>query len=160
MRIIDNIAPTSEPFHVTIQIFSFPELFAMQGDLDCKLDPKLCAIVSGKWILHVYLTVQYEEDDAEGKRERGLRRKDRKCIKETHRVMVEMGITCVAEEGWWEWRNQKNFEVTSKKHHTSATRGRVLDLSLADTRLWFKIGYSVCIFNTKNYHPHDLRATI
>ena len=72
----------------------------MQGDLDCKLDPKLCAIVSGKWILHVYLTVQYEEDDAEGKRERGLRRKDRKCIKETHRVMVEMGITCVAEEGW------------------------------------------------------------
>ena len=42
MRIIDNIAPTSEPFHFTIQIFSFPELFAMRGELDCKLDPKYC----------------------------------------------------------------------------------------------------------------------
>ena len=71
MRIIDDIAPTSEPFHVTIQIISFPELFATQGDLDCKLDPKLCAIVQGERKLHVYSTVRYEEDGVGDKRGTG-----------------------------------------------------------------------------------------
>jgi len=49
--------------------------------------------------------VQYEKDGMGGKRERGGREKtavQKKHIRGTRRVMVEMGVTWIAEEGWWE----------------------------------------------------------
>jgi hypothetical protein len=52
-RIIDDIAPTSNRIRMTIQIFPFAELFAMQGELDCELDPRLCAIEPVEWVLHL-----------------------------------------------------------------------------------------------------------
>jgi hypothetical protein len=37
-----------------------------------------------------------------GKGGRRQNRSTKKCIRGTRRVMVEMGVTWVAEEGWWE----------------------------------------------------------
>jgi len=52
-RIIDDIAPTSDRIRMTIQIFPFAELFAMQDKLDCELDLRLCAIEPVEWMLHI-----------------------------------------------------------------------------------------------------------
>ena len=47
---------------------------------------------------------------------KGAKKKGQKMydsIKETQRVMVEMGMTCVAEEGWWE--EPEEFQSNVKK---------------------------------------------